>query len=150
MADLLSAIEVHLMEGLLILLLAMANLGGGLVLHKLQIMIAAARRAEVEDAATKALSWGIATTMDLIHARGWDAPEVRQAVLDASARYAVSRFPDVMKRSGIPLATPTGVNTKLPGILERKYSAAQQVAQAIALPPTQSPVVFAPLKPEIH
>lgn len=143
----LSAIETELLQGLGIVLLALALACSKLALSWLNAKLGAARielsastKAELEDAAGKALAFGFTQAEGIIRAKGWDHIDTKNAVLAAATSYAIGQFPDVLKRAGIDVSNPVAAATQLAGILTRKLpEAATHVAASPATPPVTAP-----------
>lgn len=134
------------LEGQILTLLAGLILSGILLLGKrlsawLNIKLSDAQKAALEDAADKALAFGISQAQTTIAAKGWDHITVRNQVIGLATNYAVSRFGDTLKASGVDTSSIDAAAQSLQGILQRKFPDA--VAIAAASPATPSADIVA-------
>lgn len=148
----LSTVETELLQGLGIVLLGIGIAGGKLALSWLntklgaaKIQLSASTKAELEDAAGKALTFGITQADALIRAKGWDHVDVRNAVLATATSYAIGQFPDALARAGIDPSNPVAAAAQLAGILTRKLPEAATTAAASPATPPVAPPAAAPL-----
>jgi len=141
----LSTIETQTLQALGIVL--MAGLGWVMqrVLARLEISLSDAQKAEMEDVAGKALTYGITQAQGRIKAEGWDSVSVKNAVVATAASYAVAQFPGAMANAGFDISTPSAASAtagKLTGILTRKFPEMVTAAAASpATPPAPAPIV---------
>lgn len=141
----LSTIETQLLQALGIAL--MAGLGWVMqrVLARLKISLSDAQKAEMEDVAGKALTYGITQAQAKIKAQGWDSVNVKDAVVATAASYAVAQFPGAMANAGFDISTDeAAIETagKLTGILTRKFPEMVTVAATSpATPPAPASIV---------
>jgi hypothetical protein len=141
----LSTIESQLLQALGIVL--MAGLGWVMqrVLARLKISLSDAQKAEMEDVAGKALTYGITQAQTKIKAQGWDSINVKDTVVATAAGYMVAQFPGAMANAGFDISTPQAAHEttgKLMGILTRKFPEMATVAAASpATPPAPASIV---------
>jgi hypothetical protein len=148
----LSTVETELLQGLGVVLLALALAANKLALSWLNAKLGSARielsastKAELEDAAGKALTFGITQADALIRAKGWDHAEVRNAVLATATSYVIGQFPDALARAGIDPSNPVAAAAQLVGILTRKLPEAATTAAASPVTPPAVAPIAAPL-----
>lgn len=113
----LSTLEADFLQGLaglvLMFLLYLMQRGSAW----LKIKLSDAQKAEMEDVAAKALTWGVTQSETLIKAKGWDHAEVQNAVVAAATRYAVTKFPDAIKRTGLDLSNPEATAASIQDVM---------------------------------
>lgn len=146
----LSAVEGWLLQAAGIAVLTVVSLTGRIILKQLHLQFSEAQKAELEDVAGKALTWGITKASELIKAKGWDHLDSQNLVINAAGAYAVTQFPDAMKRAGIDLTDPLVAAAQLTGILTRKFPeiatlAATRVTIAPLAPGETGPPAATPL-----
>jgi hypothetical protein len=148
----LSTVETDLLQGFGIVVLGIGIAGGKLALSWLntkldtaKIQLCASTKAELEDAAGKAIMFAITQADALIRAKGWDHVEVRNAVLATATSYAIGQFPDALARAGINPSNPVAAAAQLAGILTRKLPEAATTAAASPATPPVTPPTAAPL-----
>jgi len=114
---------------------------GGIALQafaaKLKVQISASQTSAFDDALSKALTYGATVADAEIKAKGWDHPDVKNAVVATALTYAVSKFPDALAAVGLStdLTNPTNVAT-ITAALQRALPAAMLTASASpATPP---------------
>lgn len=132
----LSGIETQILTGLAGLiglgLLWLIQRAAGLIKQHLT----AGQTAALDDAAGKALQFGITQAQGMIKAKGWDHVDVKDAVVATAAQYAASKFPDALKGAGIDTTSVASATASLDGILQRKFpEVAAQMAASPATPP---------------
>ena len=141
----LSTIESQLLQALGIVL--MAGLGWVMqrVLARLKISLSDAQKAEMEDVAGKALTYGITQAQAKIKAQGWDSVNVKDTVIATAAATAVAQFPGAMANAGFDISTPAAASAtadKLTVILTRKFpEMAAKAAASPATPPAPASIV---------
>ncbi len=141
----LSGVQAQLLQTLAIVVLGVLVAIGRLVLKKLNISLTDDQKSELEDVASKSLTWGITQSEALIKAKGWDHIAVKNAVVAAAIGYAIEKFPDAMKRSGIDTSNPAAAAEKLSGVMNRVLpNAVAQAADSPATPPATVLVAAAP------
>lgn len=134
--DIVLQIEMDLIRAFVIILLGVGIWAFKLLLAKLGIQLTAAQKAELQDIADKALAYGFSQAQGEILTHGWDHIAVKNKVLEEAAPYALTKFDQGLKRSGIPTADPVKAGEQLAGILNRRYAdAAAKAAASPATPP---------------
>jgi hypothetical protein len=119
---------------------ALTVLGGialQVVAAKWKVQLSASQSAEFDAALSKALTYGATTADAEIRAKGWDHPDVKNAVVATALTYAVAKFPDAIAAVGLStdLTNPTNVAT-ITAALQRALPAAMLTASASpATPP---------------
>lgn len=106
--------------------------------QRLHINVSAERQQLFDQALHKALTYGIGQAHDAIAAKGWDHPEVKNAVLRDALAAVVVKFPDAIRGVGL---TPDAASLAVREALERAWpSAAAAAAASPVTPPTGAPV----------
>jgi hypothetical protein len=121
--------------------------------QKYGIEVSAAQQAQIEDVAKKAVTWGITESTRAIAQKGWDHPEVHNAIVQQAADYAIAKFPDAMANAGLDISTPAARSATAAnlanGIMQRVLPDAMSTAAASpATPPAPAAVAVAvPVNP---
>jgi hypothetical protein len=155
-----SSIETAVLQAAGIAVLGVASWAGTLISQKFRFDISTATKAEMEDVATKSLTWALTAATDTIKLKGWDHIDIKNQVISDATRYAVARFPDALKRSGVDLDNFSAASQRLSGVLERTFpavvathletvaAATEAQATLVAPPiPLAAPQPLVPLRP---
>ena len=128
----LSTIEQQLLQALGIAILALITWAIKLLVTKLKLQNAADVTNALDDAAGKAIQFGVVKAQDVITAKGWDHVDTHSAITNTAAQYMVDKFPGALKAAGIDPSTDDGkqkiadlVTRALPqGVLDASHSPA--------------------------
>jgi len=114
---------------------------GGIALQALakrfNLQISAGQIAAFDDALAKSLSYGVTAADTQIKAKGWDHPDVKNAVVASALTYAVAKFPAALHDIGLSanIDDPKNAQT-ITEALRRALPAAMTAAAASpATPP---------------
>lgn len=91
---------------------------------------------KLDDALNKSIAAGATGLNNEIKQKGWDHPDVKNAVIRAGAAYLTNNWPDLLKEVGIPPGGSTSTYMKIQSLLDRAFpTAIGPVANSPATPP---------------
>ena len=101
---------------------------------------AAQATANLDDALSKSVTYGLQQSQVLIKQNGWDSVSVRNAALGTALPYMLAHFPDALKAVGLDLSDQSALQTTIGAALDRAFpQAATQAAASPATPPAVAP-----------
>ena len=107
--------------------------------RKWNFQLTEAQTAAWDSALTKAVTYAGTKTEDLIKAKGWDHPDVKNAVLAQAESYLVLRFPQVLAAQGLDYTSPSAKDVIRSALARALPSAFTSLAASPATPASASP-----------
>jgi hypothetical protein len=104
---------------------------------KFHVQLTASQTLMFDDALSKAATYGVVAANDEIKAKGWDHPEVKNAILEKALTYVVAKFPDALAGVGLSNKSDDPENIKaITAALERVIpSATLAASESPSTPP---------------
>lgn len=143
-----SQLTHDLLQGLGVIVLAMAMVGGRVALSWMDLKLTADQASTLNVIAGHALDWAIAKASDRIASNGWDHPDVKSGILHAALIYAQENAATGLKRSGIDTRNRMASADALVPVLERSFAGA--MGRAAASPSTPAAPAASSLPIPVH